>query len=125
MHLDDLTPIIDPGFTDPGFGGTPPEFGGFFALILLVAVGGVIFSAVVGMRKYRVLKDAGVDPFTVDAAVAAKVINSDILRPAQPSAPPAPERTVEERLVELDSLHARGVISDDERRTARAAILGG
>ena len=34
-----------------------------------------------------------------------------------------PARTVEERLAELDDLHERGVISDDEHREARGRIL--
>ena len=37
--------------------------------------------------------------------------------------PMTPARTVEERLAELDDLHSRGVISDDEHRDARAKIL--
>jgi uncharacterized membrane protein len=37
----------------------------------------------------------------------------------------APGRRHEQRLAELDDLHARGVISDDERRAARAEVLRG
>jgi hypothetical protein len=35
----------------------------------------------------------------------------------------APQRSTEERLVELGDLHARGLISDDEHRSARADLL--
>lgn len=40
-----------------------------------------------------------------------------------PTGPMVPARTVEERLADLDDLHERGVISDDEHRDARARIL--
>jgi hypothetical protein len=41
-------------------------------------------------------------------------------------APPGPvtsARTVEQRLADLDDLHGRGVITDDEHRDARAKII--
>lgn len=37
----------------------------------------------------------------------------------------APRTLREQRLAELDDLHARGVITDDERRAARAEALRG
>lgn len=37
----------------------------------------------------------------------------------------APRTFQEQRLAELDDLHARGVITDDERRAARAEALRG
>lgn len=37
----------------------------------------------------------------------------------------APRTFREQRLAELDDLHARGVITDDERRAARAEALRG
>ncbi len=40
-------------------------------------------------------------------------------------APMTPARTVEERLADLDDLHSRGVISDEERRDARVKIISG
>jgi len=40
------------------------------------------------------------------------------------NAAPGP-RSIEQRLAELDDLRTRGVISDDEHRDARAAILKG
>jgi len=36
--------------------------------------------------------------------------------------PPAP-KTIEERLAELDDLHRRGVISDEELKDARAKVI--
>lgn len=108
---------------DPGMGSAVSTgFSGIFGLFVVIAIGALVFSVVVGIRKYRVLKDAGVDPLTVDAAMAAKVINSDVLAPRAPSPPP---RTIEDRLRELDDLLARGVITPDEHRAARAAALAG
>jgi hypothetical protein len=102
----------------PGMGAPSTGFEGFFALFVVLFVGAAIFSIVVGIRKYRILHEAGTDPFTADAAVAAKVLKSDMLNnPAQ--------RSVEERLTELDGLLARGVISAEEHREARAAVLRG
>jgi hypothetical protein len=124
----DEIPFDDTGvgpFSDSGMAAAQNGFGALFGLVVVVAIAGVIFSAVVGMRKYRVLKDAGVDPLTVDAAIAAKVLRSDVLAPATPTVTPTPEKTLEERLAELDDLHARGVISDDEHRDARSAALRG
>ncbi|HCJ49344.1 MAG TPA: hypothetical protein DHW40_08455 [Microbacterium sp.] len=112
-------------FSGNGMAGVESGFSVVFVLIALVVIGGVIFSTVVGMRKYRVLKDAGVDPLTVDAAIAAKVLRSDVLAPTATPAALAPEKTLEVRLAELDDLHARGVISDDEHRDARSAALRG
>lgn len=110
--IDDI--IIEP--VDPTMG-VSSGFAGFFGVVIFLMVIGVIFSAVVAYRKYRILRDAGTDPFTVDAAVAAKVLKSDVL------AAPAPARSIEERLRELDDLLARGVITADEHREARAAAL--
>jgi hypothetical protein len=40
-------------------------------------------------------------------------------------APAAPEKSVEQRLAEIDDLHDRGVISTDEHTAARAKIIAG
>lgn len=133
LSADDLGDTIDVGGGSDGVGFGPDfvtpgmdmnaGFVGFFGLVLLLVVAGVIFSVVVGVRKYRILKDAGADPFTVDAAVAAKVLRSDVLRPSSTDVPAT--RSLEERLRELDDLFARGVITEDEHREARAAALRG
>jgi hypothetical protein len=109
----------DPGFGDSGF---EAMANGMIAIVFVLVIAGVIWGGVVAFRKYRVLKDAGIDPLTVDAAIAAKVLQSDALS-ARPQ--PALEPTLEQRLLELDDLHARGVISDDEHREARSAALRG
>ncbi len=43
--------------------------------------------------------------------------------PGTQLAPMTPARAVEERLADLDDLHSRGVISDEERRDARVKII--
>ncbi|MBF4613889.1 SHOCT domain-containing protein [Curtobacterium sp. VKM Ac-1376] len=52
-------------------------------------------------------------------------MQEDIAHRALQSRTLAPDRPLEQRLAELDDLHARGVISDEEHRAARAAALGG
>ncbi len=127
MVSHDFVPPVDPGFGDPAFAdpGIPAAFSGFLVLFAVIVVVGIGFSVYVGIRKYTILKRAGHDPFTVDAALAAKVLNSDMLRPGTAADVAAPARSLEQRLADVDSLHERGVISADERAAARAAILGG
>lgn len=102
----------------PGFG----AFGVIFGVAVVLILAGFVFVIVVSVRKYRVLKDAGHDPLTVDAALAARVLNSDLLSPGARSGDGSTTR--EQRLAELDDLFARGVITEAERATARAAVLG-
>ncbi|MDJ1113482.1 SHOCT domain-containing protein [Microbacterium dauci] len=112
---------VNPEF-DTGFEAAAAGFNAMFGLVLVLVVAGIIVSIVVGFRKYRILKNAGIDPLTVDAAIAAKVLRSDALAERQQ---PTLEPSLEQRLLELDDLHARGVISDEEHREARAAALRG
>ena len=74
----------------------------------------------------------GIDLLTVDQDLAARLMQSEMLRPADGTAGAAAggaaggaAKSVEERLRELDDLHERGVISAEERAEARAKILGG
>lgn len=122
MLRTDFMPPVDPGFADPGMTGA---FSGFFALIVVVGLIGMGISLYIGVRKYMIMKRAGHDPLTVDAAMAAKFLNSDLLRPGTAVRDDAPAQSVEQRLADVDDLHARGVISDAERSAARAAILAG
>lgn len=88
--------------------------------VLLVLM--IIVGAVISIRKYRLLKSRGIDPFTVDARIAAQLIESPLLAPDSPVAPQT--ASLEDRLRELDSLRERNLISEEERRAARAALLG-
>lgn len=110
---------VGPGGFGPDGRMTTPLDGlaGLFVFLFVLAA---IASIVVGVRKFRILRDAGTDPFTVDAAVAAKVLKSEALSSVAPVA-----RSIEDRLRELDDLRARDVITIDEHREARAAVLRG
>ena len=84
------------------------------------------------MHRYRKAKSQGIDLLTVDQDLAARLMQSEMLRPADGTAGAAAggaaggaAKSVEERLRELDDLHERGVISAEERAEARAKILGG
>jgi cytochrome c-type biogenesis protein CcmH/NrfG len=65
-----------------------------FVLVVVMFVSVVLVIAVSASRSRRVVKDAGLEP-----------------------------STLEERLRELDDLHGRGVITDEERATTRARLL--
>lgn len=151
LTFDDSGFVDDSGYTDDGVIGVPPgmDDGGFmdptgmdgmasgfsavFGLVLVLGIVGAVFGLVIRARKYRILSDAGIDPLTVDAQIAAKVLRSDALAPAAseptvatpPAAPTPAVPAIEQRLIELDGLRARGIISDEEHREARAAVLKG
>ncbi|HET7900923.1 MAG TPA: hypothetical protein VFL59_07010 [Candidatus Nanopelagicales bacterium] len=82
--------------------------------ILFAAV--VIFIIYTAVRRYRAAKDAGLDPFAGDVQLMGQAKNSAML---------APERTVADRLAEVDALLAAGTISTEEHAAARARIIGG
>ena len=90
------------------------SFNVFFAVV--VSFIGVVFLFMVyaGVRNWRVMKAKGVDPITAQAEITARMATGRIVE--GPS--------VEQRLRELDDLHSRGVISDDEHREGRRKILG-
>lgn len=124
----------DGGFMDPtGMDGMASGFSAVFGLVLVFGIVGAVFGLVIRARKYRILSDAGIDPLTVDAQIAAKVLRSDALAPAAsepavatpPAAPTPAVPAIEQRLIELDGLRTRGIISDEEHREARAAVLKG
>lgn len=101
----------------PGNPLVPPVFD---LVWTLVAVGGVVtllgIVAVVVLTVYRARRMAarGQNPLTVQEDIAYRAVQSRAF---------APTRPLEQRLAELDDLHRRGVISDDEHRTARAEAL--
>lgn len=82
-------------------------FAVFFILVVLL----MIISAV---RRVRVAKEEGVDPFAADIQAMGAVTSSAVL---------APDRTIPERLAEVDALHASGAITDTEYDEARARII--
>ena len=114
---------------DPGMPAGMPAaivvFGIFF-------VGVVVTMVALSVHRFRKAKSQGIDLLTVDQDLAARLMQSEMLRPADGTAGAAAggaaggaAKSVEERLRELDDLHERGVISAEERAEARAKILGG
>lgn len=89
-----------------------PVLIGIFALFFVGVVG---FVAFVWVRNYKATKKAGMDIFTLETDLATRAAKSQML---------APKKTLEEKLAELDSLLARGVITRDEYTQARIKALG-
>ena len=98
-----------------------PDFG-LFAIVpvAMFAIFGLFFAAVLVLIVFSIVKNAqkakamGHDPFTLQTELAARAVDSRLL---------APEHTIENRLRELDDLHARGVITPDEYAKARAEAI--
>jgi hypothetical protein len=95
-------------------GSGPP--GWWIAAVVIMIVVGVVGFVV----RASVLRRGGLSPFAAREQLEAKLARELDRRSAAP-----PRRTAEERLAELDDLHRRGVISDQERHDARAKILSG
>ena len=82
-----------------------------FFIIFLCVTAFIVFTWV---KSYQVLERQGVDPLGVPAQIAGRLATSKLL---------APEMSVEARLRDLEDLHTRGVISDEEYRGARDRVL--
>jgi len=89
--------------------------GGLFVLSIavvgLLVLLGFLFVAFI-VRSHRAAKRAGIDPFASEAQIIAQALSGSAL-------------TLEQRLAELDDLHRRGLISTEERTTARQQVLSG
>ncbi|WP_395819342.1 SHOCT domain-containing protein [Curtobacterium flaccumfaciens] len=104
----------------PGESAMPDLFDGWFgiafgvvaALAILTTLTIVILSLYRGKR----MADRGQNPLTMQEDIAYQAMQSRTF---------APDKPLEQRLAELDDLHARGVISDEEHRSARAEALRG
>ena len=95
--------------------------GWFIGLIVIVAFVGI--GSAIARGLYR--QSRGVDPFFAKEQVEAAIVNSELLRPREAHASETyqPNKSIEQRLRELDDLHSRGVISDEELHAARAKVL--
>jgi cytochrome c-type biogenesis protein CcmH/NrfG len=91
-----------------------------FVVVPLLMVFAIIRAIIYGLRRRKILRDAGLSPMMAPVQMEARLANSALLTPANPAA-----KTVEERLAELESLHGRGLISAEELHEARAKILAG
>jgi len=97
----------DPYGNDSFFSGAPAWFVVVFFGVLVV----IIVMAVLNWKKAA---DAGVNPLTMETEAMTTLIKSRAL---------APEKSLEERLAELDALHAKGAITAAELAAARAEVL--
>jgi hypothetical protein len=103
---------------DSGFGGFG-AFGDAFAVVVVLILLMFLATLVSVIRRMRlsrqVLRQGGVDPRTLGAQIALQLAHGTAL----PSG-----MTVEQHLAELESLHAKGTISDEEYAAARAKAIG-
>ena len=102
---------------DPG----PP---GWWTAALVVMVILAVIGIAISIWRFEVLRRGGLNPLA--AKEQLEVMAADRLaRDARASQETGPResKSIEERLAELDDLYQRGVISDDERREARAKVI--
>jgi Short C-terminal domain len=95
---------------------TPPSPGipgWFIAIFVIVGVCGIG----AGIWRFAVLRSGGLNPLVAREQLEARLAQSQLLTPA------APGKSIEQRLAELDDLHARGVITADEHAAARAKVI--
>ena len=92
-------------------GGLETAFIVAFGSIAVLVILGVVFVIYGMVRSARAARSAGIDPFTSEAQLLAQARSGR-------STP------IEQRLRELDDLHRRGIISDDEHSAARSRALG-
>jgi hypothetical protein len=84
----------------PGGGsGIPGWFIAIVVIMIVIAVGRAIWG-------YSDLKSGGLNPFVAREQIEAQV-NQTLAAPS-----PSPGTSIEQRLAELEDLHARGVITD-------------
>jgi len=86
-----------------------------FVIVAVVIAVVFVFIVVSIVRNLARAKQRGIDPLTVQTDLAAKAMNSDLLKS---------ERSKADRLAEVDAMLAAGSITADEHAAARAAILG-
>ncbi len=99
---------MDDGFPDDS------TFDAVFALFPVLVVIVLIVGIALTLMNWKKAADAGVNPLTMETEAMTTLINSKAL---------APEKSIEERLAELDALHAKGTISAAELAAARAEVL--
>ena len=94
------------------FGNT--HFNVVFIVIALVVVAVFVVVIVSVVRNAGKVREHGLDPMTLQADLAARVMQSDLLSGGHSKA---------QRLGEVDAMLADGVITPAEHAAARAAIL--
>lgn len=104
---------------DPLFDAVPRIMVIAFIVFGVLFIAAVVFIIMAATRNWRAAKNAGYDPLAMETQMAAQVMNSKLLQPAEPSGAGA----LEKRLAEIDDLRRRGVISEAEHAQARAQAL--
>ena len=102
---------VNPNFSSPLSPGIPGWVIGWVIFVVLVGV--VSF-----LVRFSVLRRSGLNPFVAKEQLEAKLAQS-----LDRKASEQPQKTTEERLAELDDLHRRGVITDEELREARLKVI--
>lgn len=92
--------------------GIPGWFIAIFVIVGIIAIGGAIWRAVV-------LRQGGLNPVVAKEQLESRLAQSQLMTPAPP------EKTIEQRLAEIDDLKDRGVITEEEHAAARAKIISG
>ena len=100
---------------NPDGSGIPGWFVAFFVLAAIIVVIGIAIS----VWRFFVLRSGGLNPLIAREQLEARLNRSHL------AAPPAAEKSIEQRLADLADLHERGVISDAELAAARAKIIAG
>jgi hypothetical protein len=106
--------------------GSPGIPGWIIALVVIALLTGVGTS----IWKFSVLRSGGLNPFVAREQLEARM-NQRLTTPTAPpppatGSPAAPAgKSIEQRLAELQDLHARGVITAEELAAGRAKIIGG
>jgi hypothetical protein len=123
----------DPGFDDGSFGDPGMDAGipgWFFALFVLVLVGGVAASLYRISSARRMATRAGLDPdeaarvtMLSEDGYGATYLASQLRSRPDASAGTSEPRPTSERLRELESLRSDGLVTDEEHAARRAAIL--
>jgi uncharacterized membrane protein len=103
---------------DSGFGGFG-AFGDAFAVVVVIIILmflSALFRVSRRLRQNRqMLRAGGVDPRTLGAQIALHLAHGTAL----PSG-----MSLEQHLAELEALHAKGTISDEEYAAGRAKAIG-
>lgn len=94
---------------------TPPMFKIMFTVVPIFIGLVFLFAIYSAIRNWRVMKSRGVNPLTAQAEIAARMATGKLVE--GPS--------MEDKLKELDDLHARGLITDTELADGRKRVLGG
>lgn len=91
------------------------SFSVFFTVICVFI--GLVFVFVIyaGVKNWKAMRAKGINPITAQAEITARLATGKIME--GPS--------IEDKLREIDDLHARGVISDAEHQEGRKRVLGG